>query len=117
MPTVFVKLAEKTKLRLNRLAASDASTSYAFMVDAIESALSNSENHSVFVADALRSRKQVFASGQLIDGPALSDYLTAKARRLKADRPKPVRVESMLSHANRTWPSRWASSGHPRQQS
>ena len=48
MPTVSVKLAEETKLRLNRLAASNGITSHAFMVDAIESALSNAENHSVF---------------------------------------------------------------------
>ena len=99
MPTVSVKLAEETKLRLNRLAASNGVTSHAFMVDAIESALSNAENHCLFVADALRSRKQVVASGRVIDGPAFSDYLKARARGLKAVRPKPVRIESMLPRA------------------
>lgn len=99
MPTVSVKLAEETKLRLNRLAASKGVTSHAFMADAIESALSSAENHSAFVADALRARKQVVASGQAIDGPAFGDYLKAKARGLKAARPRPVRIESMLPRA------------------
>ena len=99
MPTVSVKLAEETKLRLNRMAASNGVTSHAFMVDAIEAALSSAENHSLFMAGALRSLKQVVASGQLIDGPAFSDYLKAKARGLKAVRPKPVRMESMLPRA------------------
>ena len=99
MPTVSVKLAEETKLRLNRLAAIKGVTSHAFMVDAIESALSSAENRSAFVADALRSRKQVIASGQVIDGPAFSDYVRARARGLKAVRPMPVRIESMLPRA------------------
>ena len=99
MPTVSVKLAEETKLRLNRLAASKGVTSHAFMVDAIESALSGAENHSAFVADALRSRSQVISSGQVIDGAAFSDYLKTRARGLKAVRPKPVRIESVLPRA------------------
>lgn len=96
MPTVSVKLAEETKLRLNRLAASQGLTVHAFMVDAIEAALSGAENHSAFVADALRSRKQVVASGQVIEGAAFSVYLKAKARGLKATRPKAGRIDSML---------------------
>ena len=99
MPTVSVKLAEETKLRLNRLAASRGVTSHAFMVDAIESALSSAENHSAFVTDALRARKQFVASGQVIDGPAFSTYLKTRARGLKAARPKAVRIESMLPRA------------------
>ena len=99
MPTVSVKLAEETKLRLNRLAASKGVTSHAFMVDAIESALSSAENHGAFVADALRSRKRVVASGQVIDGAAFGDYLKAKARGLKAVRPKARRIAAMLPRA------------------
>ncbi len=99
MPTVSVKLAEETKLRLSRLAASKGVTSHSFMVDAIESALSSAENHSAFVANALRSRKQVVTSGEVIDGAAFSDYLKAKARGLKAIRPKATRIESMLPRA------------------
>ena len=97
MPTVSVKLAEETKLRLNRLAASQGVTPHAVMVNAIESTLSNAENHSAFVADALRSRQRVVESGQVIDGAAFGKYLTARARGQKAARPKPVRIDSLVA--------------------
>ena len=80
MHTVSVKLAEETKLRLNRLAASQGVTPHAIMVDAIESTLTNAENHNAFVATALRSRQQVVESGRVIDGAACGDYLKARAR-------------------------------------
>ena len=99
MPTVSVKLAEETKLRLNRLAATQGVTPHAIMVNAIESTLSNAENHSAFVAAALRSRKQVVESGQVIDGAAFGEYLKARVRGLKAARPKPVRIDSLLARA------------------
>lgn len=96
MPTVSVKLADETKLRLNRLAASQGVTAHALMVGAIESALSRAEQHNAFVADALRSHKQVVDSGQVIDGAEFSDYLKARARGLKVARPKARRIDSLL---------------------
>ena len=97
MPTVSVKLAEETKLRLHRLAATQGVTPHAIMVNAIESTLSHAENHSAFVADALRSRQQVVQSGRVIDGVAFAEYLKARARGLKATRPKPVRIDSWVA--------------------
>ena len=99
MPTVSVKLAEETKLRLHRLAASQGVTAHFLMVDAIESALSRTEEHSAFVAEALRARKQVVTSGQVIEGRAFSDYLKAKVRGLKAVRPRARRMDSLLPRA------------------
>ncbi len=99
MPTLSVKLPEETKVRLNQLAVDQGVTSHALMVNAIESALSAAEKHSAFVADALRSRQQTIASGQVLDGAAFSDYLKAKARGLKVTRPKPVRLERLVSSA------------------
>lgn len=96
MPTVSVKLAEATKLRLNRLAASQGVSPHAIMVDAIETALSNAENHNEFVAQALRSREQVIASGQVQGGPAFTDYLKARARGRKVARPRAVRIASLV---------------------
>ena len=97
MPTLSVKLAAETKLRLHRLAANQGVTPHAVMVYAIESTLSSAENHSAFVADALRSRQQVVESGRVIDGAAFAEYLKARARGLKATRPKPVRIESLVA--------------------
>ena len=99
MPTVSVKMADETKLRLNRLAARQGVTPHAIMVNAIETTLANAENHSAFVADALRSRQRVVDSGQVIDGAAFGKYLKARARGLKAARPKPVRIDSLPARA------------------
>ena len=99
MPTLSVKLPEETKARLHQLAVDQGVTSHALMVNAIESALSTAEKHSAFVADALRSRQQTIASGQVLDGAAFADYLKAKARGLKVARPKPVRIELLLPSA------------------
>ena len=99
MPTLSVKLPEETKARLNQLAVDQGVTSHALMVNAIESALSTAEKHSAFVADALRSRQQTIASGQVLDGAAFAAYLKAKARGLKVTRPKPVRLERLLPSA------------------
>ena len=95
MPTVSVKLAEETKLRLNLLASSQGVTPHAIMVNAIESTLSNAENHSAFVAAALRSRQQVVESGRVVDGAAFGEYLKARARGLKVVRPSPVRIDGI----------------------
>jgi len=99
MPTVSVKLPEETKLRLNRLATSQGVTAHAIMVGAIEATLSDAENHSAFVADALRSRKRVVDSGQVIDGAAFSEYLKAKVRGAKVSCPKVVRLDTLLKRA------------------
>jgi predicted transcriptional regulator len=96
MPIVSVKLADETKLRLNRLAANQGVTPHALMVDAIESALSQAEQHQAFVAHALRSRKRVLSSGQVIDGAAFGDYLRAKVRGQKTARPKAQRLDALL---------------------
>lgn len=96
MPTVSVKLAEDTKLRLNRLAAHQGVTPHAVMVNAIESALSHAEQQQAFVAQALRSRKQTLSSGQVIDGAAFGDYLKAKVRAQKSARPKAQRLDALL---------------------
>ena len=99
MPTVSVKLAEETKLKLGRLAASQGVTAHAIMVEAIESALSRAEDHSAFVADALRSRKEVVDSGDVIDGAAFADYLKAKVRGIKVNRPKAVSLNTLTARS------------------
>lgn len=99
MPTVSVKLAEETRLKLGRLAASQGVTAHAIMVEAIESALSRAEDHSAFVADALRSRKKAVASGEVIEGAAFADYLKAKVRGIKGSRPKAVRIDTTVVRA------------------
>ena len=48
---------------------------------------------STLLADALRSRKQVVASGRVIEGAAFYAYLKARARGAKAIRPRAFHID------------------------
>lgn len=48
---------------------------------------------STLLADALRSRKQVVASGLVMDGAAFCAYLKTRARGIKAIRPRAFRID------------------------
>ena len=57
-------------------------------------AKSRTEMHcSTLLADALRSRKQVVASGRVIEGAAFYAYLKARARGAKAIRPRAFHID------------------------
>lgn len=87
MPTVSVKLAEATKLQLDRLAASQGISPHALMVKAIESTLDTEEAHQSLVARALASRQAVDQGGLVLDGPAFANYLRSRIRGESATRP------------------------------
>ncbi|WP_309684187.1 hypothetical protein [Polaromonas sp.] len=95
MPIVSVKLAEATKERVNRLAASQGTTAHALMVGAIESALDSQEKHGAFVEAALRSRDHMLASAQAFDGDEFAAYIRAKVRGQKVKRPRPKSIKSL----------------------
>lgn len=96
MPTVSVKLPEQTKKQLTRVAAHQGITPHALMVNAIEQTLASAREDEAFVAKALRARKQVLASGEAIDGPALAAHLKAKARGEASVRPAARDMASLL---------------------
>ena len=97
MPTLSVKLSEKTKQRLQSLARSQGITAHAAMVSAIEGALDALEQQNALVTSALRAREQVLASGKVVDGKSFGDYLKAKARGQKAKRPAPIAMKTLMS--------------------
>ena len=87
MPNLSVKLDEATRLRLLEAAAGQGITPHAFMVKAIAAELEQAEAESAFVAQALATRAQVIATGQVVDGPAFADYLHRRVRGQPAKRP------------------------------
>jgi len=99
MPTVSIKLADDTKRRLDSLAASQGIKPHALMVLAIETTLSNAEQHQSFVAAALRARQNAIQSGLVIDGPAFGDYLKARVRGVNAKRPTPQPIDALTAKA------------------
>jgi predicted transcriptional regulator len=97
MPTLSVKLPEETKQRIQSVAQSQGTTVHAVMVNAIESALSKAEHQNSLVAAALRAREQVVATGLVLDGRTFGDYLRAKTRGDKVQRPQPIGLKSLIS--------------------
>ena len=97
MPTLSVKLPEETKQRIQSVAQSQGTTVHAVLVNAIESALSKAEHQNSLVAAALRARKQVLATGTVLDGKAFGDYLKAKTRGEKVRRPRPIGLSSLVA--------------------
>ena len=88
MPTISVKLSDATKARIDKLAASKATTAHAMMVGAIEAALDNQEKHSAFVAHALRSREEMIAGGKAFDGDEVVVWLRARGRGESVAKPR-----------------------------
>ena len=97
MPTLSVKLPEETRQRIQSVAQTQGSTVHAVMVNAIESALCAAEHQNSLVAAALQARKQVVASGTVLDGQDFANYLKAKARGEKVRRPRPISLKSLVS--------------------
>ena len=87
MPVVSVKLPDETKRRLQTLAQAKGVTPHAVMVGAIEDALAAEEHKTALVTAALRSRDQVLATGQVLDGREFTQYLMGRAKNLAAASP------------------------------
>ncbi|MDP2430861.1 MAG: hypothetical protein Q8O33_02400 [Pseudomonadota bacterium] len=87
MPNLSVKLDEATRQRLQALAARQGVTPHSLMLKAIAAELDWAEEQGAFVERALQARERVLAGGQVLDGPAFSVYLRARARGVKLPRP------------------------------
>ena len=87
MPNLSVKLDEATRQRLQALAARQGLTPHALMLRAIAAELDRAEVQEAFVMRALQARERILAGGQVLDGPAFSDYLRARVRGETVARP------------------------------
>ncbi|MCY7319264.1 MAG: hypothetical protein LH617_11165 [Ramlibacter sp.] len=99
MPTISVKLSDATKARIDKFAASKATTSHALMVGAIEAALDSQERHSAFVAQALSSRDQMIESGKAFDGDEVITWLRSRGRGEKPAKPRLKSHKTLLKPA------------------
>jgi predicted transcriptional regulator len=98
MPLVSVKLPQSTKERVAHLALSRDTTSHALMVQAIETAVLQAEQHDAFVNDALAAREEVERTGMVYDGAEYAAYLRNKARGLAAAKPA-MRTLASYTHS------------------
>jgi predicted transcriptional regulator len=95
MRAVTVKLADNTKERLDRLAAQKGMSPHALMVGAIEKELDDAEWRQSFIADGIRARDEMLASGMAYDGEEFLAYMRARMRGEKVARPRKKSLESL----------------------
>ena len=89
---VSLRLPEKTKQRVERLARKRDTTAHAFMVAAIEARLAAEEARAAFHAEGERRLQQIKASGMAIPATEVFDYLRKRVQGKVAVRPKPRKI-------------------------
>lgn len=91
MPTsTTLKLPEKLKRRIARVAKSAGETPHAWMIEALALHTTLAEKRKILVADALAAAQEVDSMGDAYEAGAAHQYLQARATGRKLKRPRPV---------------------------
>ena len=72
-------------------------TPHAFMVQAIELAVTRSEEEDALVQRALQARQNLLKTGMVVDGSAMAEYLKDKVRGGTRKRPAAQGLEQLLA--------------------
>ncbi len=88
MSTTTVRLPERLKARVERLAAARGSTAHAFMLDAIAEVADRMERQHAFETEAERRLKEMARTGEYLTLDDLNTYGAALARGEKPEPPK-----------------------------
>ena len=88
MPTK-IKLSSKLKKQVARAAKQCGLSPHAFMLKAIGAEIERSSLREDFVSDATAAERHARETGTVYEAREALDYFAARARGLKAKRPKP----------------------------
>ncbi len=88
MAATSLKISDKLKRSIERLAATARQTPHAFMVEALTREAERGELRTRFAAEAADSEKESMASGKAYDLATTFDYLTARVAGKKVRRPR-----------------------------
>jgi predicted transcriptional regulator len=86
-----LKLPQRLKSRVERLARRAGESPHAFMIRALRSQVEAAERHEAFLEAGMRADEAMQQSGLGYEAEAVHKYLEAKVRGRKARRPKAVR--------------------------
>ena len=89
--TTTLKLPEKLKSRIARLAKKTQRSAHGLMIDALEREVAREERMQSFVSEALASDAKVESGAAVYRAADVHDWLDRLARNGKAARPKPWR--------------------------
>jgi len=89
--TTTLKLSEKLKARIARLAKATGRTAHSLMIEALEREVTREERMKAFVREALAAKADVEAGGAVYRAEDVHAWLDRLARNPKAARPQPWR--------------------------
>jgi predicted transcriptional regulator len=90
--TTTLKLPESLKARIAPLAEAAGKSPHAWMIDALEERVSQSEAYAAFIAEALEADRDMTETGLGYDADDVHAYLRTIVSGEKAERPKPVKL-------------------------
>lgn len=91
MPAVTLKLSEKLRTRIARLAKQSGRTAHGLMVEALERQIAREERFSAFVREAEAADKEIEAGADVYCAEEVHAWMKALAGGKKPPRPKPLR--------------------------
>ena len=90
--TTTLKLPEQLKARIAPLAEATGKSPHAWMIEALEERVVQSEAYTAFIAEALDAEKQMLETGEVFDADDVFAYLRDKVAGRAAKRPMPVKL-------------------------
>lgn len=90
--TTTLKLPEDLKARIAPLAEAAGKSPHAWMIEALEERVVQSEAYAEFVTDALEAEKQMLDTGEVFDADDVFAYMRDKVAGRRVKRPKPIKL-------------------------
>lgn len=90
--TTTLKLPESLKARIAPLAEAAGKSPHAWMIEALEERVAQSETYAAFVAGALEADREMTETGLGYAADDVHQYLLAKLEDKPVKRPKPIKI-------------------------
>lgn len=90
--TTTLKLPEPLKARIAPLAEAAGKSPHAWMIEALEARVAQSEAYAAFVAEALEAEQEMLRTGEAYAADDVFAYVRDKVAGRPARRPEPVKI-------------------------
>ena len=90
--TTTLKLPEELKSRIAPLAEAAGKSPHAWMIEALEERVVQSEAYTAFIAEALEAEKQMLETGEAFDADDVFAYLRDKVAGRPVKHPKLIKL-------------------------
>ena len=90
--TTTLKLPEQLKSRIVPLAEAAGKSPHAWMIEALEERVEQSEAYAAFVAEALEAEQEMQRTGEVYAMEDVHQYLLDKLEGKPVKRPRPIKI-------------------------